>query len=140
MLINNLIELKDFCKKLPIKQDTILLLTGELGTGKTTLAANILKKLLESEGPFTSPTFNLIHSYENAKTGWKIYHLDLYRLKNVAELEELGFTDLLLEEALIIIEWPDIAKNLLDLVDSKRIIRLKLSLVEGDKRIIEKDL
>jgi tRNA threonylcarbamoyladenosine biosynthesis protein TsaE len=140
MLINNLIELKNFCKNLPIEKNSILLLSGDLGSGKTTLVASCLENLLDKKGPFTSPTFNIIHVYFNKEKSLKIYHLDLYRLKSFEELLELGFQDLLEEEAIIFIEWPDLARKFFSSISKERIIELKLSIVEGDKRIIKRVL
>lgn len=138
MLISNLVELKDFCKKLPLKQDSVVLLSGELGAGKTSLVGGCLEQLLNKKGPFTSPTFNIIHSYSNKEE--KFYHLDLYRLKTPQELIEIGFPELLQEEAIIFIEWPELAKDFLSAIKQDRIIKLELSILEGEKRIIKRVL
>jgi tRNA threonylcarbamoyladenosine biosynthesis protein TsaE len=138
MLISNLVELKDFCKKLPLNKDSVVLLSGELGAGKTSLVASCLEELLGKPGPFTSPTFNIIHSYSNKEE--KFYHLDLYRLKTPQELIEIGFPDLLQEEAIIFIEWPELARDFLSAIKQERIIKLELSILEGEKRIIKRVL
>src|SRR5688572_12349845 len=90
----------------------IVLLKGELGAGKTTLAQEILR-LLGVKEPVTSPTFSLVNEYES--TRGTIYHFDLYRLKNVLELDGIGFMQYLDSGKPCLIEWPEIAEN--NLVD-----------------------
>ena len=88
-----------------VQEKTILGLIGDLGFGKTTLVS----KLLGSFGlqMTSSPTFSLINPYRLAN-GLKVYHVDLYRLKNFEEIEASGFWDLFAdEEAFFIIEWID---------------------------------
>lgn len=87
-----------------LKPKTILLLSGEMGAGKTTFT----RSLLESFGIFggQSPTFALHHRYVLPK--FNIEHLDLFRMQSPLELDGVGFWDFLAEEsALIIIEWPE---------------------------------
>lgn len=79
-----------------------LLLTGELGAGKTTLARGFLKAL-GYQGEVRSPTFNLLLVYD---TEPPVCHVDLYRLNRAAEVEDLGLTDYLDTHALLV-EWPE---------------------------------
>ena len=79
-------------------------LQGQMGAGKTSLCQGIIQAAGYS-GLVTSPTYNLIHEYPVA-TGI-IYHLDLYRLEDPAELEFLGLADLWQDDSLILVEWPD---------------------------------
>ena len=84
---------------------TIILLKGELGSGKTTF----VKQLLFHKYKFNdanSPTFGIINTY-NIKENL-IFHYDLYRIKNVSELDEIGLYDNLEIEAVHFIEWPEI--------------------------------
>ena len=84
---------------------TIILLKGQLGSGKTTF----VKELLFHKYKFNdvnSPTFGIINTY-NIKENL-IFHYDLYRINNVSELDEIGFYDNLETEALHFIEWPEI--------------------------------
>lgn len=82
----------------------VLALEGELGAGKTTLVRGLLRALGE-RGTVRSPTYTLIESYDCA--GWQVHHLDLYRLRDAAELAGLGLRDLLEPRALVIVEWPE---------------------------------
>lgn len=95
-------SLSDRLKKMP-KQ--IVFLEGDLGVGKTTLVQLILKELGITEN-VKSPTYTLIEPYQTP-LGQKIYHIDLYRLRDINELEHLGLNDLLTEPALIFVEWPE---------------------------------
>ena len=84
---------------------TIILLRGQLGSGKTTF----VKELLSYRYKFNdvnSPTFGIINTY-NIKENL-IFHYDLYRINNVSELDEIGFFDNLETEAVHFIEWPEI--------------------------------
>ena len=79
-----------------------ILLFGDLGTGKTTFASAIINGLSNNEVIVTSPTFSLIKVYDTKPT---IYHIDLYRLSDVGEIEYLDiFSDL---SGVYIIEWAD---------------------------------
>jgi len=80
-------------------------ISGELGTGKTTLVRAIARTL-GVRGPVTSPTFALVHRYDG--DGVAVYHVDAYRLRSAAEAADLGFDDMLREpNAVVLIEWPE---------------------------------
>jgi len=80
-------------------------LSGDLGTGKTTLIRAIAAGLGVS-APVTSPTFALVHRYDGAAC--IVYHVDGYRLRRPAEAIDLGLDDMLREsDAVILIEWPE---------------------------------
>ena len=82
-----------------------VLLSGDLGTGKTTLAKGLIAGLgVAPMEDVLSPTFSLIHEYEGPP---KVYHIDLYRLDRVPELETLGLDDLWAEAAIVLIEWGE---------------------------------
>ncbi len=80
----------------------LLLLKGELGAGKSTLARAMLQKMGVS-GPIPSPTYTLVEPYEISDG--TIYHIDLYRLSGMEELDYLGWDDL--RDGLILLEWPE---------------------------------
>lgn len=93
----------------------LLLLRGELGTGKTTLVKGIAEALDAAEADeVTSPTFTLLHEYFGTRDGnaIKLYHLDVYRLEGERQLETLGLEDLLTPDALIFVEWGDKFKSI----------------------------
>lgn len=86
---------------------SVVTLTGSLGAGKTTLVGAMLRSWGVLE-PITSPTFTYINMYQS-KNGMKIYHFDLYRLKNAQEFEQAGFFEYLYQPGSVaLIEWPEI--------------------------------
>ena len=89
----------------------IILITGEVGTGKTTLIKEYCK-LTGVEETVNSPTYTLINEYQN-KRG-KIVHMDLYRVKDINEINELGLFEYL-ENNIVIIEWPEIILKMIDI-------------------------
>ena len=82
----------------------VVLLIGNLGAGKTTLAKGILSGLGAAEpDEVTSPTFTLIHEYG----GGRAYHVDLYRLDTQAQVATLGLDEILDRDAVVLIEWGE---------------------------------
>ena len=83
---------------------SVVFVYGEVGVGKTTLCRGIVEELTDQ--PFQgSPTFPVICVYDCP--GYQLYHIDLYRISSVRECDELGLSDLLAENVLLI-EWPEI--------------------------------
>ena len=80
-------------------------LSGELGTGKTTLVQAICRGL-GARGLATSPTYALVHQYRTPDGGL-VYHVDCYRLQSPAEAQDLGFDDMVRDGAIVLIEWPE---------------------------------
>lgn len=88
-----------------LKPPLIVLLSGELGSGKTTLTKGIISGLgAAAEEDVTSPTFTLVHVFHNH---CKVFHVDLYRVDGFHDLETLGLEDALAEPAIVIVEWPE---------------------------------
>lgn len=91
-----------------LRPPVLVLLSGELGAGKTTLAKGIISGLgAAREEDVTSPTFTLVHVFRNATSGLKVFHIDLYRIGDLHDLETLGLEDVLAEPAVVLVEWPD---------------------------------
>jgi tRNA threonylcarbamoyladenosine biosynthesis protein TsaE len=98
-----------------LKPPQLLLLRGELGTGKTTLVKGIAQALDAAEpDEVTSPTFTLLHEYEGTRNGKpiKLYHLDVYRLESERQLETLGLDELLSPDSLVLVEWGEKFKSI----------------------------
>jgi tRNA threonylcarbamoyladenosine biosynthesis protein TsaE len=108
----------------------LILLSGDLGAGKTTLTKGIAAGLgAAREDDVTSPTFTLIHKYEGST---RVYHVDLYRIEDLHDLETLGLEDIFAEQAVVIVEWPDRMKLRTDWP----IVRIQLEHVAEDTRKI----
>lgn len=115
------------------KQANIVLLTGELGSGKTTFT-KFLAKELGIKASITSPTFLISKEYKiqkatcNMQHATSLIHYDLYRLRLYNELEEIGFWEKIADHRnLIIIEWPDKIKGLTEKISKQyktRIIKI----------------
>jgi tRNA threonylcarbamoyladenosine biosynthesis protein TsaE len=126
-------ELTDWGERLgrTVAAPLVITIEGDLGAGKTTLARAICRGYgVTSE--VTSPTFTIVHEYEGGRS--KVYHLDLYRLRDQRELETVGWDDMLQEHALVIVEWPDRAAALMP----RGHVPISLSQVEGhpDHRVL----
>ncbi len=112
--LQELDEIADFL--LGLKKTRVFAFKGNLGSGKTTLIKALAQKLGISEGELSSPTFGIINIYENPEV--KIYHIDLYRLKNLEEARALGISEILNEAeensgTYVFIEWFEIIEPLL---------------------------
>jgi tRNA threonylcarbamoyladenosine biosynthesis protein TsaE len=84
----------------------LVLLRGDLGAGKTTLAKGIAGAFeAAAEEDVTSPTFTLVHEYRGPKA--TLYHIDLYRIDTPRELETLALDDLRSENSILLIEWGE---------------------------------
>jgi tRNA threonylcarbamoyladenosine biosynthesis protein TsaE len=88
-----------------LPQQGVVLLIGDLGAGKTTLAKGIVEGRQAASGDeVSSPTFTLIHEYGDPV---KIYHVDLYRLETLEQVRRLGLDELFDKPALTLIEWGE---------------------------------
>ncbi len=113
----------------------LLLLKGDLGTGKTTLVKGIAQALDAAEpDEVTSPTFTLLHEYDGSLDGRaiKLYHIDVYRLESERQLETLGLDELLTQDALVLVEWGDKFKS----IRKKATGEIEIALAGGDERKI----
>ena len=87
-----------------LKSGDVIALDGTLGAGKTTLARAAVRRLMGHEIDVPSPTFTLVQTYEGPFC--EIWHVDLYRIEDPAELDALGLEDAF-ADAITFIEWPD---------------------------------
>jgi tRNA threonylcarbamoyladenosine biosynthesis protein TsaE len=88
-----------------LRAPVLVLLCGELGSGKTTMAKGIISGLgVAREEEVTSPTFTLVHVFRNHVP---VYHVDLYRVEGMRDLESLGLEDAFAEPGVVIIEWAE---------------------------------
>jgi tRNA threonylcarbamoyladenosine biosynthesis protein TsaE len=87
----------------------IVLLHGEMGTGKTTLVKAIIAQC--GGVAANSPTFSIVNQYDTPEG--TCYHFDLYRLENMEELYDIGFEEYVESGKVCFIEWPDIAMDLI---------------------------
>jgi len=109
----------------------VILISGEMGAGKTTLIKQILVDLNVIDN-VSSPTFSIINEYKT-KTEDLIYHMDLYRIDKIEELDGIGFFEYLESGNLCLIEWGEKIENTIgDNYDKFKIIK------KGNLRIIEK--
>ncbi len=83
----------------------IVFLKGNLGAGKTTFVQELVAQL-GSKDSVSSPSYSIVNEY--IKDNETIYHFDLYRLKNIEEVYEIGIEDYLNSQSLCLIEWPEI--------------------------------
>lgn len=93
----------------------VILLSGELGAGKTGLTGGIAEGMGVTE-PAVSPTYIILRSYAAAR-GLTLHHLDLYRLEGEDDLESVGIEDCLTSSAVTVVEWPERCPGAFDRVD-----------------------
>ena len=106
-------------------------LYGDLGAGKTAFSEFLIKSLNPNIKNVTSPTFNIIQTYECEIS--EIWHVDCYRLKSEDEIYELGLQEAI-GQFITIIEWPEIIENFLP----ENAIKIYFKM-NGEDRIIESD-
>ena len=116
MFVKNLKETLNLGEKLSYKLNpqSIVLLNGPIGAGKTTFVQGIARGLSISED-ITSPTFALSHHYYSGKI--PLIHLDLYRLENTFSAKEFFYSEeeeALQNKAILVIEWPDLVEPLIE--------------------------
>jgi len=110
-------------------QRLLLGLSGDLGSGKTTLARGLLRAL-GVEGTIRSPTYTLVEPYETV--AGSVHHLDLYRLTSgESELEALSFRELRALPGLVMVEWPERAGAALGLAD----VQAALEIIDSGRHL-----
>ena len=120
----------NFAKKItPLLKYKLVFLEGELGSGKTTLIKQFCKEL-GFKNQVTSPTFPLLNIYKNNEKN--IHHADLYRLKNIDEINELGFYEVMESNNWFFVEWPELLYGVIDFPYTK----IKIKNVDDISRIV----
>jgi tRNA threonylcarbamoyladenosine biosynthesis protein TsaE len=108
----------------------LILLEGELGSGKTTLAKGLVAGLgAGREEEVTSPSFTLVHEYGRER---KVYHADLYRIEGTRELHTLGLDELIDADFVLIVEWGEKMGD----ARAHRRARILIEMLGGDDRRI----
>ncbi len=107
-----------------VRPGDVVLLSGDLGTGKTTFAQGFGRTLGVTE-PITSPTFVLVHTHQGRL---RLVHADAYRLEHLREIGDLGLAEALDEGAVALIEWGDVVAPAL----APDFLEVRLEMGEGD--------
>ena len=133
--------LESFCEdiSLNLKIGNIICLFGELGSGKTTFARNLINSIyknnkLEKNNSIKSPSFPILLTYE--VKNFEIYHYDLYRISKSSELVELNIFEEL-NNSITLIEWPEI---ILESLKDYNYYSVNFTIVNEDKRKIEHNI
>lgn len=108
--IEGLIDAAAFLLKL--RKTNIVCLFGEMGIGKTTLVKKIFE-ILEISNYAKSPSYDIVHSYEDKSKEIKIFHIDCYRIQSMEEALDLGIDECFNGNDLVFVEWPEKILNLI---------------------------
>ena len=114
-----------------IKPGTVIALSGNLGSGKTTFIKGLALGLgLEDQNGVTSPTFALMHIYPSKPP---VYHFDLYRLESIKEIQDIGFEEFISDPAVITcVEWAEKAGELMP----KNALKIQFTILDENSRKI----
>lgn len=120
------IKIAKYLKEI-LKPNDVVLLEGDLGTGKTFLVKAFCQ-LINTEDPASSPSFAIIHHYRGNPP---VNHFDFYRLHHENELDQLGWEEMLEQNAISFIEWPQ-------LIEEHLLHYYKIKIYfEGEQRVFE---
>jgi tRNA threonylcarbamoyl adenosine modification protein YjeE len=141
ILTVDLVGLKNFCEEVShnIKVGDIICLSGELGSGKTTCARNLINSIykrnkVKKPTSIKSPSFPILLTYE--VNNFEIYHYDLYRIFKSSELDEINFFEEL-NNSITLIEWPEL---ILDSLKDYSFYSLNLTINDEDTRNLKHNL
>ncbi|MGV6831746.1 MAG: tRNA (adenosine(37)-N6)-threonylcarbamoyltransferase complex ATPase subunit type 1 TsaE [bacterium] len=118
---------------IPLFDSKIVLLYGEMGSGKTTLTKSLLNEL-GCKDEITSPTFSLVNEYKI--DDGLAYHFDMYRINHFEEILDIGFEDYLASNAWIFIEWPE----KIDVLLPNLTVKLYVKIVNNRSRALDLEL
>lgn len=110
------------------KKGDIFLLKGELGSGKTTFSRFFIRFFLRKKEEVPSPTFTVVQTYPTKE--FMIWHLDLYRVKNLNELDEIGIEDAFYS-GVCLVEWPERLGN----YEPKKFLSLFFEHEENERKV-----
>ncbi len=114
-----------------LKPGEVVVLTGELGSGKTVFVRGLMQALQIDESFLSSPSFTIINEYPGGTR--PLYHFDLYRIKDLSELEQVGWDDYLRRDGILVVEWGEKADGLLP--DSYYSVQFKI--IDEDQREVD---
>ena len=110
----------------------IVMMEGDLGSGKTTLCKNICVSLGVPINLVTSPTYTMVNMY--SYNSGVIHHLDFYRLEDQKELEDFDFEDLIAVDGITLVEWPNLLRPI---IDTQRVLNININYVsDGSRELI----
>ena len=116
----------------PGPRSRLVLLIGDLGSGKTTLTKGIVAGMgAAPENQVTSPTFTLVQEYGDGEDD-KVFHVDLYRIEDLRDVESLGLDDLFSRNSTVLVEWGE----KLPRVAGRQRVEIRLECLRGDERRI----
>lgn len=109
-------------------QGSILLFWGDMGSGKTTFAKSLCAGLGVHPEKVTSPTYTLVNIYQGH---WSIFHVDLFRLTAPEQLHDLDRADLIADQGITLVEWPELLQNYLT---DETVLNLHFTTVSENQR------
>ena len=112
--INSLDSIHEAAKQFiaAMEDNTVFAFYGKMGAGKTTFIKAICEELGVND-VINSPTFAIVNEYRSDETGELIYHFDVYRIKKLDEVYDMGYEDYFYSGALCFIEWPELIEEVL---------------------------
>ncbi|MCX7830878.1 MAG: tRNA (adenosine(37)-N6)-threonylcarbamoyltransferase complex ATPase subunit type 1 TsaE [Acidobacteria bacterium] len=116
-----------------LKKESLILLFGDLGSGKTTFVKYLAKALGFKPSDVSSPSFTIVQEYKTKNN--KIYHIDLYRLEDEKEIFEIGIEEILDGDSLVVVEWPQIGMKIFENC-GRSVLRLDFSF-KNNKRTVD---
>ena len=114
-----------------LKPGDVVVLSGDLGAGKTVIASGIVKALTGKSHTVTSPTFTIVNEYDG---NVKVNHFDFYRIKSSDELENIGIFEYLYSDAVNIVEWAERAPEVFG--DDLFVLDIQINKINESKREI----